>query len=67
MSRPASPLVPLVIRRVLEGFSPKEIAHELQLTPSAVSKIISNTQMRKEYVTDAEFRQLLNQRKAITP
>ena len=65
MSRPASPMVPLVIRRVLEGFSPKEIAHELQLTPSAVSKIISNTpRIRKQYVTDSEFRQLLSQRKA---
>ena len=65
MSRPASPLVPLVIRRVLEGFSPKEIAHELQLTPSAVSKVIGNTtHIRKRYVTHAEFRQLLNQRKA---
>jgi predicted transcriptional regulator len=64
MSRPASPLVPLVIRRVLEGFSPKEIAHELKLTPSAVSKIIGNTtHIRKQYVTDSEFYQLLNQRK----
>jgi DNA-directed RNA polymerase specialized sigma24 family protein len=65
MSRPASPLVPLVIRRVLEGFSTKEIAHEAQLTAGAVSKIIGNTpDIRKRYVTDAEFRQLLNQRKA---
>jgi hypothetical protein len=65
MSRPASPMVPLVIRRVLEGFSTKEIAHEAQLTAGAVSKIIGNTpDIRKRYVTDAEFRQLLNQRKA---
>jgi predicted transcriptional regulator len=65
MSRPSSPLVPLVIRRVLEGFSPKEIAHELQLTPSAISKMISNTpHIRKRYVTDSEFYHLLNQRKA---
>jgi predicted transcriptional regulator len=65
MSRPASPLVPLVIRRVLEGFSPKEIAHELQLTAGAVSKIIGNTpDIRKQYVTHAEFRHLLNQRKS---
>jgi hypothetical protein len=65
MSRPASPLVPLVIRRVLEGFSTKEIAHEAQLTAGAVSKIIGNTpDIRKRYVTHAEFRQLLNQRKA---
>jgi DNA-directed RNA polymerase specialized sigma24 family protein len=58
-------MVPLVIRRVLEGFSTKEIAHEAQLTAGAVSKIIGNTpDIRKRYVTDAEFRQLLNQRKA---
>jgi hypothetical protein len=64
MSRPASPLVPLVIRRVLEGFSTKEIAHEARLTAGAVSKIIGNTpDIRKRYVTHAEFRQLLSQRK----
>jgi len=63
MSRPASSMLPLVIRRVLEGRSTKEIAFETGMTPSAVQKIISNT-MRKQYVTDAEFRQLLNQRKA---
>jgi predicted DNA-binding protein YlxM (UPF0122 family) len=58
-------MVPLVIRRVLEGFSTKEIAHEAQLTPSAVSKIIGNTtHIRKRYVTDSEFYHLLNQRKA---
>jgi len=63
MSRPASSMLPLVIRRVLEGRSTKEIAFETGMTPSAVQKIISNT-MRKQYVTDAEFRQLLNQRKS---
>ena len=56
-------MLPLVIRRVLEGRSTKEIAFETGMTPSAVQKIISNT-MRKQYVTDAEFRQLLNQRKS---
>jgi hypothetical protein len=64
MSRPASPMMPVVIRRVLEGFLPKEIAHELKMTPSAISKMIGNTpDIRKQYVTHAEFRQLLNQRK----
>jgi hypothetical protein len=59
-------MVPLVIRRVLEGLSTKEIAHEAQLTAGAVSKIIGNTpDIRKQYVTHAEFRQLLNQRKGI--
>jgi len=63
MSRPSSPMLPLVIRRVLEGRSIKEIAFETGMTPSAVQKIISNT-MRKEYVTEAEFRHILNQRKS---
>jgi DNA-binding NarL/FixJ family response regulator len=56
-------MLPLVIRRVLEGRSIKEIAFETGMTPSAVSKIISNTQMRKEYVTISEYAQILNQRK----
>ena len=63
MSRPASSMLPLVIRRVLEGRSIKEIAFETGMTPSAVSKIISNTQMRKEYVTISEYANILNQRK----
>ena len=63
MSRPASSMLPLVILRVLEGRSIKEIAFETGMTPSAVSKIISNTQMRKEYVTISEYAQILNQRK----
>jgi len=63
VSRPTSPHVPLVIRRVLEGVSTKEIAFEVGMTPGAVSKIISNTQMRKEYVTVSEYAQILKQRK----
>ena len=64
MSRPTSPNVPLVIRRVLEGVSTKEIAFETGMTAGAVSKIISNTKMRKEYVTVSEYAQILKQRKA---
>jgi predicted transcriptional regulator len=63
LSRPTSPNAPLVIKRVLEGISTKEIAFEVGMTPGAVSKIISNTQMRKEYVTVSEYAQILKQRK----
>ena len=64
MSRPTSPMAPLVIQRVLEGVSTKEIAYEVGMTAGAVSKIISNTKMRKEYVTVSEYAQILKQRKA---
>jgi len=64
MSRPQSPLVPLVLSRILAGLSPKEVAFEVSMTPSAISKMIGNTRhIRKQYVTDLEFRQILNQRK----
>ena len=56
-------MAPLVIQRVLEGVSTKEIAFEVGMTPGAVSKIISNTKMRKEYVTVSESAQILKQRK----
>ena len=64
MSRPTSPMAPLVIQRVLEGVSTKEIAYEVGMTAGAVSKIISNTKMRKEYVTVSEYAQILKKRKA---
>ena len=63
MSRPTSPHAPLVIQRVLEGASAKEIAFEVGMTSGAVSKIIANTKMRKEYVTVSEYAQILKQRK----
>ena len=56
--------MPLVIKRVLEGVSTKEIAFEVGMTPGAVSKIISNTKMRKEYVTVSEYAEVLKKRKA---
>jgi predicted transcriptional regulator len=57
-------MAPLVIQRVLEGVSTKEIAYEVGMTPGAVSKIISNTKMRKEYVTVSEYAEVLKKRKA---
>ena len=56
-------MAPLVIQRVLEGVSTKEIAFEVGMTAGAVSKIIANTKMRKEYVTVSEYAQILKQRK----
>ena len=64
MSRPTSPHAPLVIKRVLEGVSTKEIAFETGMTSGAVSKIIGNTKMRKEYVTVSEYAEVLKKRKA---
>ena len=64
MSRPTSPHAPLVIKRVLEGVSTKEIAFETGMTAGAVSKIIGNTKMRKEYVTVSEYAEVLKKRKA---
>ena len=57
-------MAPLVIQRVLEGVSTKEIAFEVGMTAGAVSKIISNTEMRKEYVTVSEYAEVLKKRKA---
>ena len=57
-------MAPLVIQRVLEGVSTKEIAFEVGMTAGAVSKIISNTKMRKEYVTVSEYAEVLKKRKA---
>ena len=52
------------MQRVLEGVSTKEIAFETGMTAGAVSKIISNTKMRKEYVTVSEYAEVLKKRKA---
>ena len=63
MSRPTSPHAPLIIQRVLEGVSIKEIAFEVGMTTGAVYQIIAVTKMRKEYVTVSEYAKILNQRK----
>ena len=63
MSRPTSPHALLIIQRVLEGVSIKEIAFEVGMTTGAVYQIIAVTKMRKEYVTVSEYAQILNQRK----
>ena len=64
MSRPASPEREQIVRRLLLGFSTKEIAYDLQRTVGGISKIAWNAGVKKQYVTETEFRQLLNQRKA---
>ena len=66
MSRPRSPDRDLIVRNLLAGLSTKEIAFDLQRTVGGISKIAWNAGVRKQYVTETEFRQLLNQRKATT-
>ena len=63
MSRPPSPEREQIVRRLLLGFTTKEIAYDLKRTTGGVSKIAWNAGVRKRYVTDTEFSQLLNQRK----
>ena len=64
MSRPRSPERDLIVRNLLAGLSTKEIAYNLQRTVGGISKIAWNAGVKKQYVTETEFRQLLNQRKA---
>ena len=64
MSRPRSPNRDLIVRNLLAGLTTKEIAFDLQRTVGGISKIAWNAGVRKQYVTETEFRQLLNQRKA---
>ena len=64
MSRPRSPDRDLIVRNLLAGLTTKEIAFDLQRTVGGISKIAWNAGVRKQYVTETEFRQLLNQRKA---
>jgi hypothetical protein len=64
MSRPRSPERDLIVRNLLAGMTTKEIAYEFGRTAGGVSKIAWNAGVRKRYVTDNEFSQLLNQRKA---
>jgi len=65
MSRPRTPEREQIVRNLLLGFSTKEIAFALGRTVGGVSKIAWNAGIKKQYVTDSEFRQLLNQRKGI--
>ena len=63
MSRPRSPERDLIVRNLLLGLTTKEIAYELGRTVSGISKIAWNAGVRKQYVTDTEFSQLMKQRK----
>jgi DNA-binding NarL/FixJ family response regulator len=64
VSRPASPERELIVRNLLLGLTTKEIAYDLKRTVGGISKIAWNAGVKKQYVTETEFRQLLNQRKA---
>ena len=63
MSRPRTSEREQIVRNLLLGWSTKEIAYALGMTSGGISKIAWNAGIKKQYVTDLEFRQLLNQRK----
>lgn len=64
MSRPRTVETEQILRGILAGLTPKEIAYNLGRAACTVSKTLANHGMRKRYVTETEFRQILNQRKA---
>ena len=66
MSRPRSPERDWIVRNLLAGLTTKEVAYNLGRTVGGVSKIAWNAGVKKQYVTDQEYRQLLNQRKQTT-
>jgi hypothetical protein len=66
MSRPRSPERDWIVRNLLAGLTTKEVAFNLGRTVGGISKIAWNAGVKKQYVTDAEYRQLLNQRKQTT-
>ncbi len=63
MSRPRTVETEQILRDILAGLTPKEIGYSLGRAACTVSKTLANHGMRKRYVTDTEFSQLLNQRK----
>ena len=64
MSRPQSPHSATVREKILAGKSTKMVAYEIKMTAAAVSKMLSNmADIRKQYVTDIEYAQLLKSRK----
>jgi DNA-binding NarL/FixJ family response regulator len=62
--RPRKPNRDEIVRDLLEGLSPKEIAYKFKRQISGIHKIALNAGIRKEYVTQTEFRNLLNHRKS---
>ena len=66
MSRPRTVETEQILRDILAGLTPKEIGYNLGRAACTVSKTLANHGMRKRYVTDTEFSQLLNQRKQTT-
>lgn len=63
MSRPRTVETEQILRDLLSGLTPKEIAFSLGRAPCTVSKTAWNHGIRKQYVTESEFRQILSQRK----
>ena len=62
--RPRKPNRDKIVRDLLAGLSTKEVAYKFQRAVSGICKIASNAGVRKEYVTQTEFRNLLKHRKS---
>ena len=62
--RPRKPNRDEIVRDILAGLSTKEIAYKFKRAVSGISKIAGNVGLRREYVTQTEFRNLLNHRKS---
>jgi hypothetical protein len=54
-----------VVRAILEDRAPKDIAADLSISPKRISTIASAARMRRIYVTDDEYRELIAKRKAV--
>jgi hypothetical protein len=53
-----------MLQRIFSGETAKQAAYEVGMTSQHVTTILSKLGIRKQYLTAAEFKQILNQRKA---
>lgn len=62
--RPRNPNRDEMLQRIFSGETAKQAAYEVGMTSQSVTTILSKLGIRKQYVTDSEFQQILGQRKA---
>jgi hypothetical protein len=62
--RPRNPNRDEMLQRIFSGETAKQAAYEVGMTSQHVTTILSKLGIRKQYLTAAEFKQILNQRKA---
>ena len=62
--RPRNPNRDEMLQRIFSGETAKQAAYEVGMTSQNVTTILSKLGIRKQYVTDREFQQILGQRKA---